>query len=285
VNVAAAPVEARVTGALPAPDAGTRAAPRAAAAAPAIVATTDIARTDATAVAHPMPVDAAMPSLGPAEPRQAAPEPARDARAALTGTMPALQVPTADDRPLVAALAAKDTAALPTPTPPATTGAAPVAEAAPPAYAQHAATSPLAAAATITIDVPVHDAQWPEQVAERIVTLVARGTERAELRVSPPELGPVEVRIDVKGGEATVAIIAAQPATRDALESALPLLRDLLAQQGLALGEATVRDGRADADGRPRDDSPATPGNAAVAAADEASTVRTGVRRLIDVFA
>ena len=68
-------------------------------------------------------------------------------------------------------------------------------------------------------------------------------------RVTPPELGPVEVRIDLSNGEASFAIVATQPATRDALEQALPLLRDLLAAQGLTLGQASVHDGRPESQG------------------------------------
>jgi len=99
---------------------------------------------------------------------------------------------------------------------------------------------------TVTIDTPVHDASWRHEAAARMASLVTRGIEHAEVRVTPPDLGPVELRIDVRGGEATLAIVATQPTTRDALEQALPMLRDMLAQQGLSLGQATVADGRAE---------------------------------------
>ena len=149
--------------------------------------------------------------------------------------------------------------------------------------------APVAVAVAVKIDTPVHDPAWRLETAGRIASLVTRGIEHAELRITPPELGPVEMRIDVRGGEATLAIVAIQPATRDALEQALPLLRDMLAQQGLSLGQATVHDGRGE--------QPATGGREPAAAgafrdegseSAEASALapRAGlVRRLIDVFA
>jgi flagellar hook-length control protein FliK len=144
------------------------------------------------------------------------------------------------------------------------------------------------APAVVEIDTPVHDPAWRTEVAGRIASLVTRGVEHAELRVTPPELGPIEMRIDLRGGEATLAIIATQATTRDALEQALPLLRDMLAQQGLSLGQASVQDGRADHQ--------ATGGNAASrtdlfgdAEATDANALDAPrpalVRRLIDVFA
>jgi flagellar hook-length control protein FliK len=144
------------------------------------------------------------------------------------------------------------------------------------------------APASVAIDTPVHHPQFADEAAERIVSLVTRGVERAELKLSPAELGPVEVRIDLRGGEASLAIVATQPATRDALEQALPLLRELLAQQGLALGEASVRDGRADGEPASRDAFSPT-GDARNDSRDEASAMvahmRAGPRRLVDVFA
>lgn len=147
----------------------------------------------------------------------------------------------------------------------------------------HAAGAPSLA---LALDTPLQHPRWREEAAGSIASLVTRGIERAELRVSPAELGPVEVRIDVSGGEATLAIVAVQPATRDALEQALPLLRELLAGQGLTLGEASVRDGRADRD-LSRGDASHTPGarEAAPEAASSSTRVIGGARRLVDVFA
>jgi flagellar hook-length control protein FliK len=144
-------------------------------------------------------------------------------------------------------------------------------------------------AVVVDIDTPVTDPAWRGEIAGRMANLVTRGFEHAELRLSPVELGPVEVRIDMRGGEATLAIVATQATTRDALEQALPLLRDMLAQQGLSLGEATVHDGRGDDQAKGGEHAATPAGNAArpeAIDAGELSAPRPGlIRRLVDVFA
>lgn len=144
------------------------------------------------------------------------------------------------------------------------------------------------AASIVDIERPLHDPAWRAEAATRIASLVTRGVEHAQLRVTPPELGPVEVRIEVRGGEATLAIVATHAPTRDALEQALPLLRDLLAQQGLSLGQANVHDGRPqhprDQSAAPRSfDAEAGTQTGGTATADAPRTL--AMHRLVDVFA
>ena len=83
---------------------------------------------------------------------------------------------------------------------------------------------------------------WHEDVAQKFAHVVSLRLGEAEIRLNPAHLGPVGIEISYGDNQASVLITAAQPATRDALEQALPHLRELLAQQGIALGESTVRD-------------------------------------------
>ena len=111
-----------------------------------------------------------------------------------------------------------------------------------------AVTAPMAPAArematlVQAVDTQVAAPGWHEAVAQRLADFVAVRASDAEIRLNPANLGPIGVEISYKGNEASVLITAAQPATRDALEQALPHLRELLAQQGIALGQANVRD-------------------------------------------
>jgi len=58
--------------------------------------------------------------------------------------------------------------------------------------------------------------------------------------VSPEHLGPVEVKIAVQNGDASVWFGASHPDTRAALEQALPRLREMFANQGLTLTDSGV---------------------------------------------
>ena len=73
-----------------------------------------------------------------------------------------------------------------------------------------------------------------------MVLFAGRGESRAELILTPPHLGRVEVSLTVSGDQTTAQFVAATPAARDALEQALPRLREMLAQAGITLGESNV---------------------------------------------
>ncbi|MGB0317292.1 MAG: flagellar hook-length control protein FliK [Pseudomonadales bacterium] len=75
-----------------------------------------------------------------------------------------------------------------------------------------------------------------------------------ELRLDPPELGKVTVRISVVGEEARVVFAAAQGGARELLESTLPRLREMFEEAGLTLGEAAVDSGKRD--GSPKRQAP-----------------------------
>ncbi len=83
---------------------------------------------------------------------------------------------------------------------------------------------------------------WDQGLGQRILWMVDNGLNRAELRLDPPHLGTVNVRISMQDDQATLLFQAAHPAAREALESAMPRLREMFAQQGLELGGADVSD-------------------------------------------
>jgi flagellar hook-length control protein FliK len=79
----------------------------------------------------------------------------------------------------------------------------------------------------------VRDPRWAEGLAERVSWLVREDRHSARLRLDPPDLGPLEVRIELTADGGSVQFTAAHPAVREALESALPRLREMLGAQGL----------------------------------------------------
>ncbi|EQD37306.1 Flagellar hook-length control protein, partial [mine drainage metagenome] len=81
---------------------------------------------------------------------------------------------------------------------------------------------------------------WTEQLAARLTWMTQQGVQSASLQLSPRNLGPLQVSISVQHGQASVWFGAAQPETRQALARALPELRNLFANQGLALTDSGV---------------------------------------------
>ena len=64
----------------------------------------------------------------------------------------------------------------------------------------------------------------------------------AELRLDPPDLGPLRVSLNLSGDQATAVFVSAHPAVRAAVEAALPQLQQALADAGIQLGNTSVGD-------------------------------------------
>lgn len=90
------------------------------------------------------------------------------------------------------------------------------------------------------IATPVGSQQWESAIGNSLVVMTGSRQDRAELVLTPPQLGRIEVSITMKGDEATAVFVSANPAVREALESALPRLREVLADAGISLGQAQV---------------------------------------------
>lgn len=81
---------------------------------------------------------------------------------------------------------------------------------------------------------------WAEEVGNRVVWLVGRNESKAELVLTPPQMGKLEVSIHVSGDQTVAHFVAATSAARDALEQAMPRLREMMQQAGISLGETSV---------------------------------------------
>ncbi|MEL4292858.1 flagellar hook-length control protein FliK [Shewanella xiamenensis] len=78
---------------------------------------------------------------------------------------------------------------------------------------------------------------------QQLVTMVNQGIQQAEIRLDPPELGHMIVKIQVHGEQTQVQFHVAQAQTRDVVEQAIPRLRELLQEQGMQLADSHVSQG------------------------------------------
>jgi flagellar hook-length control protein FliK len=145
--------------------------------------------------------------------------------------------------------------------------------------------------ALLELSAPVSAPGFADALSRQVVWMVDKDAQIAELRINPPELGPVEVRLTLSNDGAAVQFVSQHAEVREALENALTRLREAMAQAGITLGEASVGaesfSNRAEAQPQARD---ARPSLRDAGLADEASArsnARTDpIRRgLVDVFA
>lgn len=189
----------------------------------------------------------ASPGAAPGLSRSALPDPARadsPALAARVTSVGALPDAARPDSTLLAARGASVGAELPVvpDQAPPTPLAGPLTQGALGAATQAAA----ALVAGDKIPARVGTPAWDNQVAQKVVWMVAGEEQSATLTLNPPDMGPMQVVLSVTNDHATVTFSSATPEVRQALQDAMPTLREMMGEAGIALGDANVNDGAAE---------------------------------------
>lgn len=82
--------------------------------------------------------------------------------------------------------------------------------------------------------------QAPQQIAETVVWNVGKGLTEVQIRLSPEDLGPLDVHLKLDGDKVAVRFDAADANVRDVVQTSLPQLATLLSARGLQLDQAQV---------------------------------------------
>ncbi|WP_052772729.1 flagellar hook-length control protein FliK [Luteimonas sp. FCS-9] len=194
-----------------------------------------------------LPAEATPASEAPLPPPTAAASPV-----AATGIAMPASLPPPDAVPPGDAMLAVDAAADAVPASPGD----PVADAgepAPIAFALPGAPAPAARAPAPLLASPlpppdVHGGDFEDRLGAQLEWMAGQKIGHARIRVTPQDLGPIEVRLQLDGDRIAADFVSPHAQTRDALEQGLPRLRDLLGEHGFQLAHAGVgHDGGADA--------------------------------------
>jgi len=94
------------------------------------------------------------------------------------------------------------------------------------------------AAPSAQVTTPFGQAQWANDVGQQLQWMVSQNLQRADLKLNPAHLGPIEVRIVMHHDQVQVSMTATHGQVREALESAVPRLRADLEAGGF--GQASV---------------------------------------------
>lgn len=109
----------------------------------------------------------------------------------------------------------------------------------------HGANPATSAASSLSIATPLPSPQWPSDFGRQFVALsqnAGNQPQTAELRLDPPELGPIRITININDNVAHAVFVSAHASVRNAIENALPQLQQQLAQAGISLGQTNVSD-------------------------------------------
>lgn len=92
------------------------------------------------------------------------------------------------------------------------------------------------------IAAPLSSNNWANEFSQKINWMSMQQNYVAELFLNPPDLGALDVVLSVSGNQADALFTSPHSAVREAVENAMPKLRELLADNGINLGNATVSD-------------------------------------------
>lgn len=86
-----------------------------------------------------------------------------------------------------------------------------------------------------------HPEQSAQALQEQVQFLLNRKLDTVEIRLDPPELGNLQIKLHLNQDQAQVGIVVQNSHARELLEQTLPRLREMLAQQGIQLGQTQVQ--------------------------------------------
>lgn len=96
----------------------------------------------------------------------------------------------------------------------------------------------------LTIAQPVSSNDWSGGLGDKVVWMVSQQVQGADLKLNPPSLGPLDVKVSMADGQANLTFTTQHIPVRDAIEAATSRLREMLGESGINLGSVSVNVGQ-----------------------------------------
>ncbi len=93
---------------------------------------------------------------------------------------------------------------------------------------------------TPSVSTPLQDNRWAQDFGERIVWIAKNDQQVAQINISPAQLGPVQITLNLNGDQASLSFASPHAEVRKAIEDAMPNLREMLSSAGISLGQSNV---------------------------------------------
>ena len=81
---------------------------------------------------------------------------------------------------------------------------------------------------------------WSQGMGKQVLSMVNQNIGSAEIRLNPAHLGPIEILIDMSEDQVNVSLSSRHAIVREAMEQALPRLREMLDENGFSLADADI---------------------------------------------
>jgi flagellar hook-length control protein FliK len=86
----------------------------------------------------------------------------------------------------------------------------------------------------------LHAPEWSRNLGDKVIWLAKSEQQVAQISINPPQLGPMQISLTLQGDQATAIFASPHAEVRQAIEDAMPRLREMLSSAGISLGGANV---------------------------------------------
>ncbi len=90
------------------------------------------------------------------------------------------------------------------------------------------------------VHTPVGSPDWGQAMSQQVLFAAQGQQQFATLHLNPPQLGPLDVHLQLHDGQIQAQFVSQHAVVRQAVEAALPQLRDLFTGAGLSLMQTSV---------------------------------------------
>jgi flagellar hook-length control protein FliK len=81
---------------------------------------------------------------------------------------------------------------------------------------------------------------WDNVLSNRIMWMVGKQMQNASLQITPRHLGPIDIQVSVQNEQTSVSFVAQNAVVKEALEAAIPRLREMFSDSNLQLVNVDV---------------------------------------------
>ena len=96
--------------------------------------------------------------------------------------------------------------------------------------------------AEVKLPLSIQHANWDSALGQKVTWLVERGMPGAKLQINPPELGPIQIEMQIDDSKAKIMFHASDSGVRSIIDNSIPKLREMLDFNGINLAHAEVSD-------------------------------------------
>lgn len=90
------------------------------------------------------------------------------------------------------------------------------------------------------ITLPAGDKGWDNVLSNRIMWMVGKEMQQASLQITPRHLGPIDIQVSIHNDQTSVSFVAHNAVVKEALEAAIPRLREMFTDSNMQLVNVDV---------------------------------------------